>query len=89
MSGILLEMRGIVKTFPGVTALDNVNLRVEDGEIHALVGENGAGKSTLMKVLSGEYPYGGYEGSIIFAGGECRFSGMKDSERLGIVTIHQ
>ena len=58
MAEILLEMRNITKTFPGVKALDNVNLKVEKGEIHALVGENGAGKSTLMNVLSGIYPYG-------------------------------
>jgi putative multiple sugar transport system ATP-binding protein len=82
-------MQGITKTFPGVKALDNVNLRVEDGEIHALVGENGAGKSTLMKVLAGDYPHGDYDGTIIYDGKECRFTGMKDSERLGIVTIHQ
>ena len=66
----LLEMRGITKTFPGVKALDNVNLQVEDGEIHALVGENGAGKSTLMKVLSGIHPYGTYEGDILYDGEE-------------------
>ena len=58
MAKILLEMKNITKTFPGVKALDNVNLQVEEGEIHALVGENGAGKSTLMNVLSGIYPYG-------------------------------
>ena len=57
MAKILLEMKNITKTFPGVKALDNVNLQVEEGEIHALVGENGAGKSTLMNVLSGIYPY--------------------------------
>ena len=65
MAKILLEMKNITKTFPGVKALDNVNLQVEEGEIHALVGENGAGKSTLMNVLSGIYPYGSYEGNII------------------------
>ena len=64
MAGILLEMKNITKTFPGVKALDNVNLKVEEGEIHALVGENGAGKSTLMNVLSGIYPHGTYEGKI-------------------------
>ena len=53
MAKILLEMKNITKTFPGVKALDNVNFQVEEGEIHALVGENGAGKSTLMNVLSG------------------------------------
>ena len=89
MSGILLEMQAISKTFPGVKALDNVNLRVEDGEIHALVGENGAGKSTLMKVLHGDIPYGDYGGKIIFDGQECHFAGMQDSEARGIICIHQ
>ncbi len=85
----LLEMRGITKTFPGVRALDDVSLTVEEGEIHALVGENGAGKSTLMKVLSGVYPHGSYDGSIHFAGHEARFGGIADSEGLGIIIIHQ
>jgi putative multiple sugar transport system ATP-binding protein len=89
MAEALLEMRGITKTFPGVKALDNVNLTVQEGEIHAIVGENGAGKSTLMNVLSGVYPYGSYEGDIFFEGQECRFMNIKDSERLGIVIIHQ
>ena len=70
MAKIILEMKNITKTFPGVKALDNVNLQVEEGEIHALVGENGAGKSTLMNVLSGIYPYGTYEGDIIYNGEE-------------------
>ncbi len=85
----LLEMRSITKTFPGVKALDNVNLSVDEGEIHALVGENGAGKSTLMKVLSGIHPYGSYDGDIMYDGQECRFQGIRDSESLGIVIIHQ
>ena len=85
----LLEMRSITKTFPGVKALDNVNLSVDEGEIHALVGENGAGKSTLMKVLSGIHPYGSYDGDIMYDGKECRFQGIRDSESLGIVIIHQ
>jgi putative multiple sugar transport system ATP-binding protein len=89
MSNFILEMKGITKTFPGVKALDNVNLQVKQGEIHALVGENGAGKSTLMKVLSGVYPYGSYSGDIIYRGQECRFKLISDSERLGIVIIHQ
>ena len=89
MADILLEMKNITKTFPGVKALDNVNLRVERGEIHALVGENGAGKSTLMNVLSGIYPYGTYEGDIIYDGKVMQFSNIKDSERQGIVIIHQ
>ena len=86
---ISLEMKNITKTFPGVKALDNVNLKVEEGEIHALVGENGAGKSTLMNVLSGIYPYGTYEGDIIYDGETCKFSKIKDSESKGIVIIHQ
>lgn len=89
MSGIILEMHNITKTFPGVKALDNVNLTVRQGEIHALVGENGAGKSTLMKVLSGVYPHGDYTGQIFYEGQECQFKGIKDSEALGLVIIHQ
>ena len=89
MAKILLEMKNITKTFPGVKALDNVNLQVEEGEIHALVGENGAGKSTLMYVLSGIYPYGSYEGDIIYDGEVCKFDKIKDSEEKGIVIIHQ
>ena len=89
MAQILLEMKNITKTFPGVKALDNVNLQVEEGEIHALVGENGAGKSTLMNVLSGIYPYGTYEGDILYNGELCKFTKIKDSEEKGIVIIHQ
>jgi len=89
LAKILLEMKNITKTFPGVKALDNVNLQVEEGEIHALVGENGAGKSTLMNVLSGIYPYGTYEGNIIYNGEICKFNNIKDSEEKGIVIIHQ
>lgn len=89
MAKVLLEMKNITKTFPGVKALDNVNLKVEEGEIHALVGENGAGKSTLMNVLSGIYPYGSYEGDIVYDGEVCKFNKIKDSEEKGIVIIHQ
>lgn len=89
MAEIILEMKNITKEFPGVKALDNVNLQVEEGEIHALVGENGAGKSTLMNVLSGVYPYGSYEGEIIYKGEVCNFKEIKDSEKKGIVIIHQ
>jgi putative multiple sugar transport system ATP-binding protein len=85
----LLEMKNITKTFPGVVALDKVNLRVRQREIHALVGENGAGKSTLMKVLSGVYPQGSYEGEIVFDGQVCAFSSIKQSEKAGVVIIHQ
>ncbi|MCB6341565.1 multiple monosaccharide ABC transporter ATP-binding protein [Enterocloster lavalensis] len=89
MAEVILEMKNITKTFPGVKALDNVNLKVEKGEIHALVGENGAGKSTLMNVLSGIYPYGTYEGDIIYDGQICKFGKISDSEEKGIVIIHQ
>jgi putative multiple sugar transport system ATP-binding protein len=85
----ILEMRGINKSFPGVKALNDVNFTVEEGEIHALVGENGAGKSTLMEVLSGVYPHGSYEGAIVFEGEERRFRDINDSEALGIIIIHQ
>ena len=85
----ILEMRGITKEFPGVKALDRVNLSVEEGEIHALVGENGAGKSTLMKVLSGVYPHGSYTGDIVYDGEVQRFASIRDSEERGIIIIHQ
>lgn len=85
----ILEMKGISKTFPGVKALDNVNLSVREGEIHALIGENGAGKSTLMKVLSGVHPQGSFAGEIRFRGQPVAFRGIADSERLGIIIIHQ
>ncbi|MGY0062126.1 multiple monosaccharide ABC transporter ATP-binding protein [Streptomyces sp. LZ34] len=85
----ILEMRSITKTFPGVKALSDVNLRIREGEIHAICGENGAGKSTLMKVLSGVYPHGSYEGEIQFQGEVCAFKDIKASEQRGIVIIHQ
>lgn len=85
----LLEMRGISKLFPGVKALDQVNLTVEEGEIHAICGENGAGKSTLMKVLSGVYPHGSYSGDIIYNGKTLALRSISDSEDQGIIIIHQ
>lgn len=89
MADIILEMKSITKEFPGVKALDNVNLVVERGEIHALIGENGAGKSTLMNVLSGIYPVGTYTGEIFYNGELCQFKTLNDSEAKGIVIIHQ
>lgn len=89
MDDIILEMDHITKEFPGVRALDDVTIKVTRGEIHALCGENGAGKSTLMNVLSGSYPYGSYQGDIIYNGNVCKFHSLKDSEEQGIVIIHQ
>ena len=89
MADYILEMRNITKEFPGVKALDGVNLKVKRGTIHALVGENGAGKSTLMNVLSGIYPYGSYTGDIVYNGEVCKFSKITESEDQGIVIIHQ
>ena len=85
----ILEMRNITKTFPGVRALDNVSLEVKRGEIHAICGENGAGKSTLMKVLSGVYPHGTYEGDIFYENEIQAFKNIRESEAKGIVIIHQ
>ena len=85
----LLEMRSITKTFPGVRALDNVDIYVDEGEIHFIVGENGAGKSTLMKVLSGIYPAGNYDGDVMFDGHVKHFHGIKDSVQDGIIIINQ
>ncbi|WP_123306719.1 multiple monosaccharide ABC transporter ATP-binding protein [Cellulomonas sp. PhB143] len=82
-------MRSITKEFPGVKALDEVSLRVRAGEIHAICGENGAGKSTLMKVLSGVYPHGTYDGEIVYQGEEVQFKDIRSSEAAGIVIIHQ
>ena len=89
MADNILVMDHITKEFPGVKALDNVNLEVQRGEIHALIGENGAGKSTLMNVLSGQYPYGSYTGTVTYEGEECKFKNLNDSEAKGIVIIHQ
>ncbi|WP_199425824.1 xylose ABC transporter ATP-binding protein [Thermaerobacillus caldiproteolyticus] len=89
MQPYILEMKGIIKEFPGVRALNNVTFSVRKGEIHALCGENGAGKSTLMKILSGVYPYGSYEGKILINGEEVRFRNIKESQDAGIAIIYQ
>ncbi|QAY64205.1 sugar ABC transporter ATP-binding protein [Xylanimonas allomyrinae] len=85
----ILEMRSITKTFPGVRALDDVSMTVAQGEIHAICGENGAGKSTLVKVLSGVYPHGTYDGEIVYKGKPVAFKDIRSSEHAGIVIIHQ
>ena len=89
MKDYILEMKNITKEYPGVKALDNVNLKIERACIHALVGENGAGKSTLMNILSGTIPYSEYSGQILYNNKECKFQKIHDSENLGIVIIHQ
>lgn len=89
MTKTILEMKHITKEFPGVRALDNVSFSVKEGEIHCLVGENGAGKSTLMKVLSGVYPFGTYDGEIILDGQEQKFGNISDSKKAGIAIIYQ
>jgi len=89
MAEYILQMKNITKEFPGVKALDDVNLNVVEGTIHAIVGENGAGKSTLMNILSGVYPYGTYSGDIIYEGEVCKLKNIKESEDKGIVIIHQ
>ncbi len=85
----ILEMKNITKEFPGVKALNDVSFKVEEGEIHCLVGENGAGKSTLMKVLSGVYPHGAYKGDILLNGEVQKYSNVRDSEKAGIAIIYQ
>lgn len=89
MSDYLLDMRGIVKDFNGVKALDGIDLKVSAGECVGLCGENGAGKSTLMKVLSAVYPHGTWEGQIFWEGRELKAQTIRESEEAGIVIIHQ
>lgn len=89
MDDMILEMENIGMVFPGVRALDNVTFGVRRGEIHALVGENGAGKSTLMKILSGVYPAGSYEGEVRIDGNTCHFTGIREAEKAGVAIIHQ
>lgn len=89
MDEFILEIKGITKKFPGVTALDNVNLTVKPAEVLALCGENGAGKSTLIKILSGVYPHGTFDGEVFFNNAEVKFHGVRDAEEIGITTIYQ
>lgn len=89
MSEFILEIQNLTKEFPGVRALDNVNLNVKKGEIHSLCGENGAGKSTLMSVISGVYPKGAYAGKVFYKGAETHYHSVKDSEKEGLAIIHQ
>lgn len=88
---IILDIQNVTKRFPGVTALKNVSIQVKRGEIHGLCGENGAGKSTLMKILSGVYPYGTYEGTVIYNGEELKLEGssIHQAAELGIATVYQ
>ena len=89
MSEVVLRMEHIVKEFPGVRALDNVNFEARSGELLALMGENGAGKSTLMKVLGGVWPYPSYQGDIFIQGEKKRFYSPRDAEQSGVAIIFQ
>ena len=86
---VLLEFEGLTKRFPGLVAVKDASLQIRAGEVHSIVGGNGAGKSTLMKMLSGVYPYGTYEGTIRLLGKECRFKSILDAQKAGIALIPQ
>ena len=89
MSEYILEIQELTKEFPGVRALEKVNLKVKKGEIHSICGENGAGKSTLMSCISGVYPSSSYEGKVFYKGRETNYGNVKDSEKEGLAIIHQ
>ena len=89
MAEYLLEMRDVTKRFPGVLALNKVTLQLKKGEILGICGENGAGKSTLMKVLSGTYPHGTYEGEIRYEGKPVTLRDVSDAQKIGIEMIYQ
>ena len=89
MQNPILTVSNVTKRFTGTTALDNVSMELYPREILAVMGENGAGKSTLMKILSGIYPYGSYEGEIKIQDAVCRFKSPADSESAGIAMIYQ
>jgi D-xylose transport system ATP-binding protein len=89
MSDFLLEMKGIVKRFDGVPALNGIDIAIRPGECIGLCGENGAGKSTLMKVLSAVYPHGSWDGEILWQGLPLKAQSIRDTEAAGIVIIHQ
>lgn len=86
---VLLSMKNITKKFGEVTALNNISIELEEGEVLSLCGENGSGKSTLMKVLCGIYPYGDYSGEIYFCGEPLIAKTIRDTEDKGISIIHQ
>ena len=87
MGEVILEMKKIDKSFPGVHALDKVDFEVRRGEVHALMGENGAGKSTLMKVLTGIYTKD--SGTILYEGKEVEFHNAREAQDAGVVIVHQ
>lgn len=88
---IILEFQNVTKQFPGVIAVNDVSLKIRRGEIHGLCGENGAGKSTLMKILSGVYPYGTYEGTVLYEGNKLKLesSSIRQATEEGIATVYQ